>query len=277
MINTNKYQLKMYKIYNFIEDKSINLPLTENRAFLYGDGFFETIIIKNGDLFFFTDHYARMIDASIELNLAPFPSAKELEEQILLFISSHKKLSRLKIIIFRNAEGLFAPEKNTPLFYLEEKEIPIHQVKKKSAFFSTKTGNRESNTSRFKTISSLHYVLAGVELNSSDYDEIILLDEKLNISECLSSNIWWIKDNIVYTPNKSTGCITGVARKNIFKYLTSKKIKHINGQYQKDDLINADFCFTSNVAGLHIISSVESNDFPAFHQIFEDIKKALFS
>ena len=36
----------MYKVFNFIEDKAINIPLTENRGFLYGDGFFETIISK---------------------------------------------------------------------------------------------------------------------------------------------------------------------------------------------------------------------------------------
>ncbi len=133
--------------------------------------------------------------------------------------------------------------------------------------------NQESLTSRFKTLSSLNYVLAGVELNQSSFNEIILLDREKNISECLSSNIWWIKEGIIYTPSSETGCVNGVAKANITSFFNTMNIKVNKGKFSKDQLLNADFCFTSNVAGLHIIKSIENTNFQKDHLIFDEIKK----
>ena len=113
----------MYTMFNFNEDKPINVPLTENRAFLYGDGFFETIIIKEGQLISFHDHYQRMNYAARQLHLFPFPLLEQLKKKIDLLIGDTNGLFRLKIIVFRNSEGLYAPNKNTPLFYFEKKEV----------------------------------------------------------------------------------------------------------------------------------------------------------
>jgi len=267
----------MHKIYNFSEDKAINLPLTENRAFLYGDGFFETLIIKDSEFLFLEDHYTRMLKASKQLQIMPFPTIDSVKKVLLEMIGiSTNSLLRLKIIIFRDSEGLFSPEKNTPLFFIDIKKIEKHIISRKSAFFCTNISNRESITSRFKTISSLNYVLAGIELKNSNFQEIILLDDHSNISECLSSNIWWIKNNTVYLPSLSTGCIEGVSQINICRYLKSKNIQLMMGEFSKENLLDADFCFTSNVAGLNIINSIEKTLFQEFHFIFEDIKKALF-
>ena len=217
-----------------------------------------------------------MTYAAHQLNLSPFPSKEQLKTELKTFLPNHNKLIRLKIIVFRNSDGLFAPNQNTPLFYFEEKETNRRDPILKSAFFSTTITNRVSLTSKFKTLSSLNYILAGVELNKSSNDEIILLDNKKNISECLSSTIWWIKNNCIYTPSELTGCIEGIAKKNIIRFLSKKGFKIEQGEYQKEALLNADFCFTSNVAGLHIIQSIETSQFQNSNEIFENIKKALF-
>lgn len=266
----------MYKVYNFFEDKAINLPLTENRGFLYGDGFFESIIIKHNRITFFDDHYDRMKTAAQIFNFSPFPSKKQLQDLILTLDNTLSEQMRLKIIVFRNAEGLFAPNNNTPLFYFESKGTPPSSTTNKSAFFSKTISNSESTTSTFKTLSSLNYVLAGIELNKSTYDEIILLDQKGLVSECLSSNIWWIKQGVIFTPSLNTGCIEGIMRKNILLYLKAQNISVKIGKFSSTQLLEADFCFTSNVAGLHIIDSVEDSIISkTSHLIFEGIKKAL--
>ena len=268
--------MKMYKVFNFIEDKAINLPLTENRGFLYGDGFFETIIVKNGRLLSFEQHYDRMLYASKQLNLLPFPSKKAIKTLLKSYRNSNSVETRLKVIVFRNSDGLFAPNKNSPLFYFEEKNTLPTRVLNKSAFFSTSVFNKESITSSFKTLSSLKYVLAGIELKKKTCDEIILLDDEQNISECLSSNIWWIKNDTIFCPSTSTGCIDGVAKKNILCHLATKKVKVHIGKFKKTEILKADFCFTSNVAGLHIIKSIERSLFKTSHELFHDIKQALF-
>lgn len=266
----------MNKVFNFIEDKAINVPLTENRGFLYGDGFFETIIIKDNSPSFFEDHYKRMVNAASALQLSPLPTFEQLKKKVNSFSPKTPLKSRLKLIVFRNSGGLFAPCNNTPLFYFDYKNIIEQKKINKSAFFSSSTSNKKTSTSHFKTLSSLNYILAGLELNKSTKDEIILLDEQKNVSECLSSNIWWIKDNSVFTPSLNTGCVEGVAKTNILNHLKKQNIAVKVGEFKTSDLLNADFCFTSNVAGLHIIDTIEDIKLQQKNSIFTSIKKALF-
>ena len=135
--------MKMYKVFNFIEDKAINLPLTENRGFLYGDGFFETIIVENGILLSFEQHYDRMLYASKKLNLLPFPSKKAIKTQIESYIDTKFLRSRLKVIVFRNSDGLFAPNKNSPLFHFQEINILPTSVLNKSCLLYTSPSPRD--------------------------------------------------------------------------------------------------------------------------------------
>jgi branched-chain amino acid aminotransferase len=73
-----------------VEDNSASVSVY-NRAFSYGDGLFETIKAVNGKLFFWEDHYFRLM-ASMRIMRMDIPmefTMEYLEQQILSTLESN--------------------------------------------------------------------------------------------------------------------------------------------------------------------------------------------
>ena len=67
-------------------------------------------------------------------------------------------------------------------------------------------------------LKSFHYgnnIAAKMELRSYPDMEGIFLTKEGFISEGITSNIFWVKKNILYTPNQSTGILVGITRQFI--------------------------------------------------------------
>ena len=75
-------------------------------------------------------------------------------------------------------------------------ENPITKIS-----FSDKIKLHFSLFSPYKTLNSLPYVLAGIEKTERNLEDLILLDSQNNISESTSANIFWIKNDKIFTPN----------------------------------------------------------------------------
>jgi len=71
--------------------------------------------------------------------------------------------------------------------------------------------------SAFKTLNALPYVLAGNYRKQLGVDEVILLDTHGHLAECVASNLFWLKDGMLYTPSLNTGCIGGIIRQQFFR------------------------------------------------------------
>lgn len=126
---------------------------------------------------------------------------------------------------------------------------------------SNKVRNFPTATSQFKTLSCMQYILAGLEMKNRKVDDLIILDNENNVSECSSSNIFWAKGNQLFTPDKSTGCIEGVQKKNLLNLFRQNNIEVHSGRYTLNNLLEADLVFTSNVSGISKIQQIEHTVF----------------
>ena len=117
----------------------------------------------------------------------------------------------------------------------------------------------------------MHYVQASLAKKKAGLDEFILLDEQGNISECLVSNIFWIKNNQVFTPSLETGCIAGIMRLNILRACQMLKAEAWEGFYSKADLLAADAVFTSNITGLRPILAISQQQFKTDHPLIAQL------
>ena len=79
--------------------------------------------------------------------------------------------------------------------------------------------------------------------NENNFFDAIMLDEKGYICETSSANIFWIKDQIIYTPNNNCNMVHGTIRKALLD-ITDLKIKC--GKYKISALKNADEVFITN-------------------------------
>ena len=117
--------------------------------------------------------------------------------------------------------------------------------------------------------------MAGVFKKEQDADDVILLDTAGNVSECLNSNIFWIKGDFIFTPSLFTACIDGVMRKQIIQKLGVRSLAVIEGEFPPKDLMEADFAFTSNIAGLIPILSIEGKELNKSNTLFKYLAEEL--
>ena len=100
-----------------------------------------------------------------------------------------------------------------------------------------------------------------MEKTERSLDEIIICDYRGYISETLSANIFWKKDNNYYTPTIDTGCIEGIMRNWLIENLRSRRFTISEVQVKSTELLTADAVFTVNALGLKHILSIEKHHF----------------
>lgn len=257
---------------NFIEETQACLDAS-NRAFRYGDGLFETMAVKHGEIRYWTSHYDRLMAGMhiMDMDTAIFEQGwlYRLLQELVQYQDDHRESDLcIRLQVWRNAGGLFAPAEKRISWMAECRQVnsPAWTVRY-NAGVSESVFLHKTWVSSFKTVSSLNYVLAGIEKNSREWDEILLLDIRHNISECLASNIFWLKGETVYTPSIETGCVDGIRRSKIIEKLTQQGFAVFEVQAPLTALAGADFVFTCNAVKLEVIKHLGDYTFSASHAV----------
>lgn len=253
----------MEVIYNgqSLPNDKINLSPT-NRAFCYGDGIFETMLVRRGSCPLLSYHYKRLIKGAQVLQMKLSFSEQELEEYIWkLSLNYHDSLLRIRLQLWRKAGGLYAPEERETEFLLTAAPFSLPGWEKKKVAFAKTIHLQYSAWSALKTMNALPYVLAGLEKKERQLGDIILTDEQGNVAECSSSNLFWLKDNCWYTPDLKTGCIAGVMRAYLLDKMHQKKITIKEVLLPKEQLTRAQCLIACNATGLYNIPQVENHYF----------------
>lgn len=226
---------------------------TSNRAFRYGDGVFETMRMIEGNIMYFKYHMERLFKGmnALKLNYHKAFDADFIASEIFSLARANKiyKNARIRFSVFRDDGGWYTPEKNTFQYVIEINalEESIYTAEKGLIIDVYQDLRKDfSAISSLKTINALPYVLAGVFRKENQLDECILLNSQNNIVESISSNVFLVKDNKVYTPAITEGCIDGVMRKVIIELLKKKKITLIESKLPVELLHHSDEIFLTN-------------------------------
>lgn len=225
----------------------------DNRGFRYGDGLFETMKFKHGELIFGNEHFARLWKG---MNTLKFDIPKHfvpalLEEQIRSLLKKNHKagMARIRLTVFRGDGGLY--DASGQLNYvIQAWDLPenadewnsngitlgiYHEIKKSCDILSN-----------IKHNNFLPYALAAIHSRNEKWNDAILLNTNGRICDTTVANIFIIKDNIFYTPSLDEGCIAGIIRKYLINRLQSLHYTIQEKALTSDDLINADEVFLSN-------------------------------
>ncbi len=271
----------MFLAYNFeiLDEKKFTLSI-ENRGFLYGDGFFETIFMKEGKVRFLNTHYKRLTNAlkDIRISVPKEFTVEKIENTIFNLLATNNitlTSAKIRIHVWRKAGGLYAPISNEfdcmiTVFDFDTKIIPLT---KQQAGFYTKGFINDSPISQYKSLNASIYTLGGIYMQEQGWNEIIFLTEKKEIVESLYSNIWWIKNNIIFTPSLKTGCIGGVMQQKLFKYFDLHKIEYKIDHFPISDFLEAETVFTSNAGGIIGLKKIEKVTFNTQHPLLLQLQK----
>lgn len=219
-----------------------------DRGFRFGDGVFETIALHNGVPYQYDWHLARLAKGLDAIKI-PFDTAilQSFCRQLM-----HKNASRtgtLRIQITRGNGSLGylpAPEngKPAPTFLIETIAQTIAPAQPASLWMSSyrKTSPHALPTN-FKLCQGLNSTLARIEAQEHSCFEALLLNEKNQLCEASSSNLFWMKDSKLYTPSLDCGPLEGSTRAALMRLYDT-----VESDGGLEELLEATTAFLTNTS-----------------------------
>lgn len=225
-----------------------------NRSFRYGDALFETIRITNYNPQFLKEHLARLYSGMkvLKMEMNPLFSETFFEHAILELAQKNSITSdgRVRLTVYRNEGGFYAPATNSVSYLIEATPMEdvgyVLNTKGYTIDLFNDFKKQQNSLSSIKSANSLVYVLAGIAKHNLQLDECIILNDKSHIIETISSNIFAVKNGVLYTPPVSDGCVDGVMRKKIIEIAEANKIAVYEISVMQNVLLGADELFLTN-------------------------------
>lgn len=188
-------------------------------GFLYGYGLFETMRAYQGKFFCLDKHIKRLIESSkiINLNIDKKINFAKIIEFTLKENPPHQN-SYVRLSVWQQASGISILVAVKEYFPLEEK----YHFGFKTIISKKVIQNEFSIFSKIKSMNRLVYQLAQKEANSKGLDEALILNTKGFLTEGSRTNIFLIKNNVLFTPSLESGCLAGITREVVLEL--AKKI-----------------------------------------------------
>ncbi len=262
----------------FINTKKVSI---NDRSFLYGDGLFETILVRDGKIYYLKDHYSRLKKGSKLLKIL-IPNFKLIESSIIKCINKNKNCI-VKIIITRGANefGYQIPNGIVPNIYFNKTRLPKYTNNSLKLGLSNYKFSHNNILSSIKHNNRIEQSLIANQLSlSRKYDDLLVLDYKNNIVETLSSNIFFVKNSqnlVIHTPDLLDAGIHGIMRSNIISHLNKKKIKIIQKKIPINTADKYDFCFICNsIRGIRFVESINKKKYSISNVLYNVLKDFIY-
>lgn len=239
--------------------------ITENRAFLFGDGVFETMRVFRKSIPLLKYHLSRLSESLDRLGInSPHPEIVECVESIL----GHPELPlscSLRLTVSRGGhlKGYqFEQAKSDIWGIIRPCEVLSSQPHSLSIGISQVKLSNAPRLAGLKHLNRLDQVAVQADLSDQGCAEGVVLSDENYVIEGLSSNIFWAKEGKVYTPSLAKNGVKGVMRAFCVETLKHKGIEVTEVESPLEELLEADEVFMTNaVQGVRSVDAILSNRF----------------
>ena len=234
-----------------------------NRGHLYGDGVFESIRILSGKPINIENHIDRLLKGAnvLKMETPANYGVNFFQEKILELIekSGIKQGGRCRLSIDRATGGAYLPDSNDCTFYIEVYPYLMN-------FFELNAKGLELDIyrdiklhknflSNYKTKTGLPYVMASIAAKEQGLDDLFLTNEKGNIIESGSCNVFIVSNGVLYTSGLDDGCIAGTMRMQVINLAIKHNIKIYECSILPQNLLSADeIIFTNAIRGINWVA-----------------------
>ena len=213
-----------------------------------GWGVFSTIRVADGVLFAFERHWERMRRDAALLRV-PFPAHAEwmLERLQRLIDANGARDASLRAYVLRNKGGIWEGPGIDREFDVIGFTTDLNDWGA-SVRLGWKTDARHSKCefSGTKMLSWSFNLAWYEEAHTRGFDEVVLLNERGEVSECTSANIFAVYGNQVWTPPLGSGCLPGVTRGLLLEEVRAAGITVAEKTLLPEDLEAAEGVFISS-------------------------------
>jgi branched-chain amino acid aminotransferase len=227
---------------------------------LNGWGVFSTVRVADGVLFAFERHWERMRRDAVRMRV-PFPeNIQWLRTRLMRLVDANDAHNAtLRVVVVRNRGGLYeAPnlDRDFDLIAFTTNLKPWGE----SARLTVKAQARHAQCefAGAKILSWSQNLTWYEEAHEQGFDEVVLLNERGEVSECTSANIFAIRGGEVATPPLNSGCLPGITREILLEQIHLPGVSLVEKTLLPEDLECADQIFlTSSTRDLLPVSHVE--------------------
>jgi branched-chain amino acid aminotransferase len=226
-----------------------------------GWGLFTTVRIVRGEAFAYERHWRRLEkDAALTRMPLGYSSAK-VRVQLQEVIRANKVEDGCgRIYLIWNTAGFWRSDEKMPEvdLVITSADVPTYPDMLRVAV-REHGRHAASPLAGVKTTSWLNSVWAVAEAQREGFDEVVLLNERGEVSECTAANIFAVKGDKVFTPPLNSGCLEGVTRGVLTEVAAEAGTSVVEQTLRLDDLYSADEVFITstnrNVIGIREIAS----------------------
>ncbi len=213
-----------------------------DNSLLYGEGLFETILSVNGQPMNLKDHLDRLYRGAQVVGVKIQPSKADIEhwiERVLHFHSTWVAKIRLTVTTGEAAKWVGIQGQGQFIVSVSPHEVPEKPFKLLVSEFQIDASGPFRNV---KTLSYGIHAAAFRKAQNAKADDALLLNNKGQIAEVTSANIFWVKKGQIYTTPLDSGCLEGVTRKQVMAeakklgYKVSEKNETIAGMSSADEV-----------------------------------------
>jgi branched-chain amino acid aminotransferase len=253
--------------------------LTANsRGFRYGDGLFETMLVKTRGIRLKHFHFERLISGMrlLRFEVPPPFTPDHLERQILELcaINGASDPVRVRMVVFRGEGNISGPLDPTPHYIIQTGPLPPASTgwNEEGLVIDVFPDGRKATDglSGLKSNNYLLYVMASIYAREHGFDDCLVLNGQGRFADSTIANIFYTKGDTIHTPPLSEGGVAGVMRRYLLESLPAAGYTVREQPTGPDDLVQADEVFLTNaLKGINWVRSFRGSTYN--HRLAADL------
>lgn len=220
-----------------------------DRGFLYGDALFETIRFYDGEPFLWHQHMARLRAGSHALQIKPPLADHAMLEHLYELIRQNSLqdcIARITLTRGVGQRGYSPRGADHPTLCIEL--FPLFKI---PSSYKTITSSIRlplvDPLAPFKHSNKLRQVLARAEADAAGADEALLLNDRDEVIEGTSTNLFWIEGETLFTP-PTDGILPGTTRLHLLALAAQLGVPTREANIRLPDLLERTGVFVTSCA-----------------------------
>lgn len=222
-----------------------------DHGFLFGDSVYEVICARHPKTYFAERHLSRLRSSAKGIALAiPHDDEWFLSEIARTVRAAGNENSYIRIVVTRGIGDIdidpsSCGRANVILYVTKIREYPREYYDNgiNIALVSVKRNPREALNPGIKTGNYLNNVLAKMEASRLGAKDALMLNPFGYLTECTTSNFFFVRDGQVFTPALDCGILAGITRDIVIQLARENGISVEEGQWPAEELDRAEEMF----------------------------------
>jgi len=249
-------------------DKALILP--DNRSFRYGDGFFETMKFRDGQIQLADYHFERLFKTLDKLKFQPpsFFTRAYLELQIIALVKKnrHHGLARVRLTIYRGEGGIYDRINHFPHHLIQTWDLneSNNKINENGLVIDVFQEAKKvcDGFSHLKTNNYLNYAMAAIWAKENHLNDALLLNPFNRLADATIANVFIVKDGQIKTPDLTEGPVEGVMRRHLLTQLRKLDIPVLETKLEMEEVLQASEVFLTNaIYGIRWVKQLQTSNY----------------